>query len=153
MGNSDLGLVAPLSARLQQRARCRVLPKLCLRPFPSHPRSSRRFEKTTKPNQLLISHRGRALGCWVCGVQDSGHGPGNSQRGPCRPVKLPCTAHSLPWRLSARRAVSPPRTNLSFLLCNVIFYSGHGGSTRTQQGLQKVKAQHQIRYYILFQIT
>lgn len=62
MGNSDLGLVTPLSARLQQRARCRVHPKLCLRPFPSHPRSSRRFEKTTKPNQLLISHRGRALG-------------------------------------------------------------------------------------------
>lgn len=61
-GNSDLGLVIPLSARLQQRADCRVLPKLCLRPLSSHPHSSRRFEKTAKPNQPLISHCRRALG-------------------------------------------------------------------------------------------
>jgi len=54
MGNSYLGLVTPLSARLQQRACCRVLPKLCLRSLSSHPRSSRRFEKTTIPNQLLF---------------------------------------------------------------------------------------------------
>lgn len=112
MGNSDAGLVTPPPARLQQGVHCRVLPRLCLRPLSSHPRSSRRFGKTTNTNQLLLSHCGRALGSMGCSIRVTDLGI--ASEAPAEPPNYPVeAAPSLAAPCQERRASTSDKSPTS----------------------------------------